>query len=710
MARTPDESSAEGAARAAGLFEKYCTVGLVVDGAVPFSFRQFTNKAFVAVSVGTSYVIYECEKLGVAIVAPPTSRQIRAVALWKRERTFTASGDAVLLWNRSKHTKTFRHQGAPGSFVDFISCFGNRLITLSAAAQLTCWDALSSVELGTVNLNSFGADDALFRPTAMVHPHGYTNKVLIAGRLLKGGVLTAAYPLLLVNVLSGQLVQQMRGFGAAVSALSQSPAPDVLAVGLDDGRVICHNFLFDRSICTFLHSSTGSKSARSVTTIAFQRTVALEDCCARGVTRGGVMASGGSDGNVVVWDLAFKKPIASIECAHRGGVAALAFIPGKNVLVSSGGDNALKLWSIPPGCEKLLLLKQRAGQNAPPVRIRYFRERKGGPSQSADGADCRILCAGRDRSLWMFHTSRPEQNRELSQGSRPYQTTMRNGRLPLIVDFDAVGTSGRSWCNIVTSHLYSQHVFTWSSQHLSLGNVALQLGHNNRSGITPHRNNSARQPCRRVSSSGVLYPYALSVTLSTCGNFGFVGYSSGGICQFNMQSGHVCGSFPREQVIHERNHRGAMQSRGHEGPVYGLACGSLNESVVSVGHDGAFQFCCVFIFLVKIVIAHVLVYDRRFLPSEYVGTVRWWDVGKRTCDSFAAIGSPPLPSTLLVLHRDSGLVAVAAIDAKVRIFDMASRRLVRRFASGQSGVINDMAFRYGTVQFSYLFSMFDVCS
>ena len=112
MARTPDESSAEGAARAAGLFEKYCTVGLVVDGAVPFSFRQFTNKAFVAVSVGTSYVIYECEKLGVAIAAPPTSRQIRAVVLWKRERTFTASGGQGQPRGRgAKRSKTDERSG-----------------------------------------------------------------------------------------------------------------------------------------------------------------------------------------------------------------------------------------------------------------------------------------------------------------------------------------------------------------------------------------------------------------------------------------------------------------------------------------------------------------------------------------------------------------------------------------------------------------------
>ena len=582
-------------------FEQYCTVGLVVDAAVPFSFRHFRNKAFVAVSVGTSYVIYECGKLSVAIAAPPTSRRIRALALWKRERTVTASGDAVLVWHRSKHARTLKQKGPVGCLTKFVSCFGNRVVALSAEGQLTCWNALSSSRLGEFDLRNV-CGRGRFHPTAMLHPHGYTNKVLVAGRLEAGGSLDASYPLLLVNVFSGRLVHRAHGFGASVCTLVQSPAPDVLGVGLDDGRIICHNFLYDRSVCVFLHTAASSSAARAVTAIAFQHELAPgHGFC------GAALASGGSNGKIAVWDLSARKSFASVECAHNGGVGALAFLPGENVLLSAGGDNSLKLWAFSADRGELRLLKQRSGQNAPPVRIRYFCEETRPLGQSAGGVGCRILCAGRDHSFWMFHTARPEQNREMSQIPRERHAGVGSNapgpqfRLPLIVDFAAAGANGHSWNNIVTSHMYSPDVHTWSSQQHKLGKVSLQLCHDGgfsrfrpRSSIKIRREGVDVHRPSRVKRNEALFPYAISVALSKCGNFAFVGYSSGYICQFSMQSGAVYGSLPPEprgqhSGMVRGDYEGLCGRSGHMGPVYSLACGSINEIVVSVGHDGAFS-------------------------------------------------------------------------------------------------------------------------
>ncbi|CAN0461668.1 unnamed protein product, partial [Ectocarpus sp. 12 AP-2014] len=70
-----------------------------------------------------------------------------------------------------------------------------------------------------------------FVPTALAHPPTYLNKVVVGS---EGGALQ------LWNVRTGRRVHSFQSLdpkGAAVSCIEPSPALDVAAIGLSDGRV-----------------------------------------------------------------------------------------------------------------------------------------------------------------------------------------------------------------------------------------------------------------------------------------------------------------------------------------------------------------------------------------------------------------------------------------------------------------------------------------
>lgn len=78
-----------------------------------------------------------------------------------------------------------------------------------------------------------------FVVSAMLHPSHYQNKLLLGS--VQG-------PLRLVNVTSRKLIYWFKGFDAPVTCLAQSPAVDVCAVGLSDGRIVLHNLLYDTTL------------------------------------------------------------------------------------------------------------------------------------------------------------------------------------------------------------------------------------------------------------------------------------------------------------------------------------------------------------------------------------------------------------------------------------------------------------------------------
>ncbi|MBN3310749.1 WDR36 protein, partial [Amia calva] len=146
---------------------------------------------------------------------------------------------------------------------------------------------------------------------------------------------------------------------------------------------------------------------------------------------------------------------------------------------------------------------------------------------------------------------------------------------------------------------------------------------------------------KRFHRNRALNVHTTAVAISSCGNFAVVALSSGHIDVYNMQSGI---------------HRGQYgEDRAHDGPVRGVAVDGLNQLTLSTGADR---------------------------------TLKIWKFKSKELLHSTALSSPP---AALLLHRDSGMAAVALDDFTALIVDIETRRIVRRY-SGHCGQINDMAF------------------
>ena len=88
---------------------------------------------------------------------------------------------------------------------------------------------------------------------------------------------------------------------------------------------------------------------------------------------------------------------------HRGPITTLFFFPAEPLLLTAGGDNAMKLFSFGTLgiCKKL---KERQGHFKPLTQVRFF-------------GDSLVLTAAEDRTMRVHNVFTDRLNREVSQGN-----------------------------------------------------------------------------------------------------------------------------------------------------------------------------------------------------------------------------------------------------------------------------------------------------
>ncbi|XP_063744839.1 WD repeat-containing protein 36 isoform X2 [Eleginops maclovinus] len=134
---------------------------------------------------------------------------------------------------------------------------------------------------------------------------------------------------------------------------------------------------------------------------------------------------------------------------------------------------------------------------------------------------------------------------------------------------------------------------------------------------------------------------ATAVDITSCGNFAVIGSSSGRVDVYNLQSGLHRGGFGGD--------------RAHTGAVRGIATETLNQLTLTAGSDWLLKF---------------------------------WRFKTRKQEEELKL--PAAPASMM-LHRDSGMLALALDDFTLLVVDIETRRVIRKFA-GHHGNINDMTF------------------
>lgn len=129
--------------------------------------------------------------------------------------------------------------------------------------------------------------------------------------------------------------------------------------------------------------------------------------------------------------------------------------------------------------------------------------------------------------------------------------------MPPIIEFTSETTREREWDSIAAIHSGAIETTTWSFHKSRIGAHCL---------VPNQYEDKKRQDFKTETTC---------LTLSHCGNFVLIGYSSGRVERFNIQSGI---------------HRASYGEPAHKAAVRGVACDNLNHLVVSGCSEGLLKF------------------------------------------------------------------------------------------------------------------------
>lgn len=489
-----------------------------VSNHVPVAVRYIHKRRenIIVSCVGKSFHSYGSAHLKLLAVSDLHSEDITCI-VGDTYHVYTASGCKVYAWRRGtelKHTYVGHDKT-----VHTLLPFGPHLISVDEASVVKVFN-IKTEELYL----ELTFDNDVFEVATLCHPNTYLNKILLGSR--QGS-------LQLWNLKTSKLVYTFSGWSSSITVLEQAPAIDIVAVGLENGKIILHNLKYDMTVLEL------TQDWGPVTSISFRSDGEP------------TMASGSVAGHIVFWNLEERKVTSQIINAHDGAVTSLHCFPNEPLMVSSSPDNSVKIWifDMPDGGARLLRLRE--GHAAPPTFIRFY----------GINGQC-ILSAGSDSSLRIFNTVSETSNKSLGKASYNRKLAKKKGKqealnlqMPPIIKFTSEITREKEWDNIAAVHIGLPVVTTWSFHKQKMGGLKL----------LPEKLKSKNH-----------HLTVSSIAMTHCGNFVLIGVSLGNIERFNIQSGLYKCSYGTPLA--------------HKGPVRGVAVDALNQMVVSGGRDGYVNF------------------------------------------------------------------------------------------------------------------------
>ena len=559
---------------------------------------------------------------------------------------------------------------------------------------------VASISLHAFELPAAGASPATAihlpsssRLTCVLHPPTFVNKVLLAfntGLLLLYNLHTrsaihAYYPITTylsstsssssslsssspTALSSSPSASASPHSSSSITALAASPSPGVVSVGTASGLIV--QFSIDSStVLSAFHQHWGEVTALSYRTDGWPH-----------------LLSATKQGHVLTWHLGDweetgedgpgwrRRPgfHAVAQWCHEGEVVCASYLPHEPIVVTSGKDNALRMYSVEGAEGSMRLLKARTGHSRHPHFIRWLAR-----EETNKASDAVLLTGGENGSMRLWSLRRDEESREL--GRRKVAPRSRRqlmideapaqDELPAVTSF-AVSMTPRAkdYANVLSVHAGDAAARGWSTETASVSALSFV------------------NPLEELS-------VAKSVDVSACGQWGIVGRADGRVEMYAMESGNYRGAFPDksdamrkvrprkgqlhtlddlvkgEAVIQWGSKPAATVQEAEKPPVQG----GHTAAVTGVQMDGTNQW---------------------LITGSLDATVKAWDVASRTCVHTLRLSSGV---SRLVYHRDNDLFAVATDAYELLVYDNSSTSpssaptLVRRFLA-HSHPITDVAF------------------
>lgn len=646
------------------LYVPYRALGLVCDGpAAPVLHQQGTATFLTTpVSAGHALHLYDIQ-LQLKLVSkpfparwPPTPITCIAAA---HDFTFCALESAIGVLKRLHPVALWTlHEER----ISHLLIVGDVLVSV-CKERIAVWRIPDSAKRAINVTGDVLADITLppeFAVSAITHPPTYMNKILLGAKNGK---------CLLMNLRTKKIVHEFEGFGARVNCLKPSPVLDVVAVGLEDGRIVLHNIRADETIMTFRHAEDEEQRVTHAVQHLTFRTDGDES-----------LVSADAEGNLFVWDLNERFVRSEARCIHVAGASLAEFLPREPVLVTAGADNTVKVHVFDTVGGEARVLRSREGHCLPPTIVKFC---------GYDGG--MMISAGLDRKLRLVSAIREARNRSFAQkivdkrGARAkkrrrVETSIEKGehrpeiyeRLPPIIAVAATEIRQRDedFANVVTVHDNTNAVYTWRMQNSAThshilsppdGPEKYKLAFRS----APKSSFSKKQKSRREEKAKEEPKNATCAVLSPCGNYTVIGSQDGRLHCYNLQSGRHQGVYEDPVLPFNLQTREKEENEGtkpawqkaHASAVVAVAVDAFGDNLISAGRTD--------------------------------GLVKFWSLYARS-----AVGDPIATRakiTRIEWCKSSDLLAVSCTDFNIYIYDGATRRLARKF-SAHEAPISDFCF------------------
>lgn len=505
------------------IFAPFRVIGNVSCG-IPFAVGSLGSTFYIVTSVGNTFQIYDASTLHLLFVsARQTPAPITCLAA-HFQYTYAGYGNNIGIFARGELLHELQTKGR----VSRICVFGEYLCAATSDRTIHVFRKVSPQA-------KFAVESYTELQLADIHGPGEIVEVLHLPTYLNKIAVITTSAILLFNIRTGKLIYESPSFPSQITTAEIAPVLDVVGLATIEGDVILFNLKKGRKIRQIQIPNM------KISSLSF-RTDGQQH-----------MSVCSMNGDMVFYDLDRKSRIHVMRNVHKekfGGITKGSFLNGQPIIVTSGGDNALKEFVFDPSLstsnadsvvQPPRFLRSRGGHSEPPSSILF-----------ADNESHFILSASRDRSLWGFSLRKDAQSQELSQrehkdpkGNRLGGSTVRQ-KFPEIISIAIENTRLGEWDNVITAHQNEKFARTWDTRSKRVGK---------------HRFST--------TDDGVVK----SVGISQCGNFGLVGSSNGSITVYNMQSGML-----------------RRKYKFHKKAVTGLALDGSNSKMVSCGLDGLVGF------------------------------------------------------------------------------------------------------------------------
>lgn len=290
---------------------------------VPFvaRFIKRRGETLLCTSVGKWFHTYGCDKFRLLSVSGEHPGPITCMC-GDSYHVYTASENNIYAWRRGCELKhVYKGHEAP---IHKLLPFGIHLISIDENNVLKIFDIKEETEFLDLRF-----EEEHFKITTICHPPTYLNKILLGSEQGQ---------LQLWNIRTSKLVFTFKGWKSPVTVTEPAPAVDVVAIALENGKIILHNLRYDQVVMEFNHDWG------KISSLSFRMD---------GVP---IMVTGSTKGHLIMWDLEEKRVKSQIQSAHYASIAGLQCLPSEPLMVTNSQDNSLKMWifDMPDGGARLL--------------------------------------------------------------------------------------------------------------------------------------------------------------------------------------------------------------------------------------------------------------------------------------------------------------------------------------------------------------------